>query len=175
MAKNRSNKGRPLVDLHMSVMNRDFAADADRVAAVSSATRLDSLRYRRVNARCMPAPIARADKCVTVEVVSGRLIRRGRALGLNRLSRGREHREWDRWQDQPAGEALWRHPATRDRVRQDAGHLTDLPETSRPQPCCPLSLWRWSIRTQRPHARLSFGTPQLSGLLGLWLRGYLTS
>jgi hypothetical protein len=39
----------------MSVMNRDFAADADRVAAVSSATRLDSLRYRRVTARCMPA------------------------------------------------------------------------------------------------------------------------
>jgi hypothetical protein len=60
MAKNRTNKGRPLVDLHMSVMNRDFAADADRVAAVASATRLDSPRYRRVNARCMPAPIASA-------------------------------------------------------------------------------------------------------------------
>jgi hypothetical protein len=104
MAKNRTNEGRPLVDLHMSVMNRDFAADADRVAAVASATRLDSPRYRRVNARCMPAPIASAvpgsplpplpaisppfrwgdlrarrcvgwhDKWVTVEVVSGQLI-----------------------------------------------------------------------------------------------------
>src|ERR1700736_6452958 len=60
MAKNRTDKGRPLVDLHMSVMNRDFAADADRVAVVCSATRLDSVRYRRVTARCMPAPIASA-------------------------------------------------------------------------------------------------------------------
>jgi hypothetical protein len=85
------------------------------------------------------------------------------ALGLNRLSRGRAHREWDRSQDQPAGEALWRHPVTRGRVLPDSGRLTDLPETSRPQPCCPLSLWQCLIRTQRPYAWPRFGTPQLSG------------
>src|ERR1700681_355908 len=88
------------------------------------------------------APAITADKWVTVEVVSAQLIRRAGALGLNRLSRGGAHREWDCWQDQPAGQAPWRHPATRDRVRQDGGHPTDRPETSRPQPCRPLSLWR---------------------------------
>src|ERR1700756_5758471 len=62
---------------------------------------------------------------------------------LTRLSRGRAPRESDRWRDQPAGEALWRHPAMHERVRQDAGHLTDQLQTSHRQPCCPLSLRRW--------------------------------
>jgi hypothetical protein len=60
------------------------------------------------------------------------------SLRVTHLSRGRAHLEWDRWQDQPAGEAPWRHPATRGRARQESGHPTDLPHTSRPQPCCPL-------------------------------------